>query len=200
MTNDEVLLVLRDAFERAEACDPEQEAKPLDVDAFLAALGTFIEKQHGAKAYEARMPGKPPRTIDTFTPEVGGWRVVNLSTKFFGATLDAETRAAFPPGESFLPADFSGTFPPDHRGKPQAIESAIESGEIVLLAPGSPDTTAWREKLTAQAWTRRAQSCVSADRAEELRECLARMPRGPVRENFEHMLARLEADRAKAAE
>jgi hypothetical protein len=205
MTNDQILLVLRDAFERADASDPEQEANPSDVDALLAGLRTLIETQKGAKALEAgALAGygrKAPRALDTFTAEAGGWRVVNLGESFYGATLDDGAHANFPPGESFLPAEFSGAFPNDRRGKSQSIVTALESGELVLLPPGARDVTEWRDKLTPKAWTRRAQSCVSVGRVDELRECLAHMPRGPVYDNFAKMLEGIEAERtAKAAE
>lgn len=194
MTNEEILLVLRDAFERAESSDPEQEANPSDVEALLLGLRNVIELAKQSQSYHelsrALARQKPAKAIDTLAPEAGGWRVMNVSEKFFGADLDDGSHASFPPGESYLPASFTGTFPDDARGSRQAIGAAVESGEVLLVPPGAPDTSDWREKLSHTAWTRRAQ-CV-AERADLLRECLPHLS-GAIHQSFARILERLES-------
>jgi hypothetical protein len=68
----------------------------------------------------------------------------------------------------------------------------VERGDLVLLPPGAPDTTRWREVLSPIAWSRRAQA-VGA-RADLLRECIPHVPAGSIRQNYERALESLERE------
>jgi hypothetical protein len=200
ISDQEILLCMRDLFERAEASDAEQEADPKNVALLIAGLRTVIEAASVADAYHAGRATAPktPRMHDPHTPIAGGWRAVNLTDRYMGADIEPGFRVNLAPGESHLPPSFSGAFADGARGTPSPANADIASGDLVLLPPGAPDTTEWRKKLTPLAWSRRGQAVAS--RVELLRECVSHLPQGDVnRRNFERLIAQA-APAAKAAE